>query len=191
MSNTVRKPRHKSRKHRHLTTAQAILVVAEELCASRGPTEIKLADIAAELGIETPSLYRHYDGIGGLIAALACVALQAEIDTFSDLDELSFEEATRTQSARLFDLYITRPGLARFLNVHIAIPGGLAGFESEKTSTLGREFYRVEKNLFQKGELESAMRPMTEVTFLALRFGTAIFATSMLSSRPTISKTQA
>ena len=181
-----RKARHRSEKHKELSTAEAILAVAEDICAQEGPAQLKLSDIAAGLGIETPSLYRHYEGLNGVIGALACTVLQAEIETFSGLDELTFEQAVRTQASRLFDLYMARPGLARFMNVHLAMPRGLTGFKGEKTQLLAREFYRVENKLFQKGLDESAIRPLSDVTFLALRFGAAIFIASMFHSRPAL-----
>jgi AcrR family transcriptional regulator len=179
MTTNVRKPRHQSRRHRNLTTAQAILVVAEEICATKGATNIRLADIAAELGIESPSIYRYYSGLSGLTAALAAVAIKAEIATFAGLDELPFHEALKLQAERLFDLYVDRPGVARFLMVDLAVPGGLQGFEDDETLALVRELFALERKLLERGITAGALRSMNVTTFVAARLGPAFVAIAL------------
>ena len=183
---TARKPRHRSKRHRKLTTAQAILVVTEEMCATVGPTKIKLADIATELGIEPPSIYRHYKGLRGVIAAFGEVALRAEIETFAGLEFLPFRDAFKLQAERLFDLYVSRPGIARFLMVDLAVPGGVHIFEDNDNLELVKELFGLENDLLRRGREEGAIRPMTVTSFIAARLGpalTAISFTDMLAPR--------
>ena len=176
MSVTIRKPRHQSKRHRNLTTAQAVLAVAEELSAKVGVTNIKLADIASQLGIETPSIYRHYDGLKGVIAGLAEIAVRTDIETFDGLDALPFEEAVRVQAERSFDLYVERPGIARFLMADLAVPGGIQGFEHEGSVELVSELFRLESGLLRRGVEAGLVRDMSVTSFAAARMGPAFVA---------------
>ena len=179
MSTLTRKPRHQSRKHRKLTTAQAILAVAEEMCATVGPTNIKLSAIAAQLGIETPSIYRHYAGLDGVNGGLAKVALQAEIDTFAGTEELPFAEALTVQAGAVFDLYVARPGIVRFLMVDYAVPGGLPGFEDEESLALVRKLFGLEKAQMDRGIAEGVLCPVSVPTYVAAKVGPAMVALSL------------
>lgn len=171
-----RKSRHQSRQHRDLTTSEAILVVAEALCADVGANNIKLADIASELGIEPPAIYRHYRGLRGVIAALGEVALRAEIETFSGIGQLPFGEALSVQAERCFDLYVARPGLTRFLMIDLAVPGGVHVFDENKNGELVKLLFRQEQELLERGIAAGAIRPMSLTTFVSARVGPAITA---------------
>ncbi len=186
MPKTTRKARHKSEKHRDLTTAQAILAVVEEICAERGPMSIQLGEVAEQLGIETPAIYRHYKGTKGVIGAFAKVALNAEIDTFKGIENLSFEGALLTQAERMFDLYAMRPGIGRFLMADLSAPGGLSGFENEENLALARELFALEQDLHQRGLHSGALREMSFTAFLAARTGPSLFGfafNELLSNR--------
>ena len=50
--------------------------VAVDLADREGPPAVTLARVAAELGVRTPSLYHHVDGLQGLRRAMALRALQ-------------------------------------------------------------------------------------------------------------------
>lgn len=189
MSVIARKPRHRSRKHRTLNTAQAILAVAEEMCGSVGVTKLKLADIASALGIEPPSLYRHYNGLNGLIAALGEVAIQAEIETFAGVQELPFDNALKLQAERSFDLYLTRPGIARFIMVDLAIPRGIHVFKNSENLDLIKELFRLENELLQRGLQEKRIRPMSLTSFIAARMGPAMLAFAFKDMQSDRSKT--
>jgi AcrR family transcriptional regulator len=153
-----------------------VLAVAEEISARTGVTNIKLADIAGELGIETPSIYRHYSGLKGVIAGLAAVTVRAEIDTFEGLERLPFEQAVTVQAERSFDLYVERPGLARFLMADLAVPGGIQGFENETSLELVRELFALEAELLRRGIEAGVVRDMSVISFTAARIGPAFVA---------------
>lgn len=188
MSVITRKPRHRSQKHKNLTTAQAILAVAEEMCANVGVANLKLSDIASELGIEPPSIYRHYNGIKGVVAALGEVELRAEIETFAGIGKLPFAKALKLQAERLFDLYFERPGLARFSMIDLAIPGGVHIFNDNENLELIKELFKLERDLLQRGIETNAIQPVSVITFIAARMGPAIIAFAMKDMQSTQSK---
>ena len=51
-------------------TRYLILEVAEELIAKNGIEKWRLQDIANELGIQVPSIYRYFDGKAGILKAI-------------------------------------------------------------------------------------------------------------------------
>ncbi|MGI9374032.1 MAG: TetR/AcrR family transcriptional regulator [Hyphomicrobiales bacterium] len=172
-----------------MTTAQAVLAVVEEICARHGPMNIQLGDVAAQLGIETPAIYRHYKGNKGVIAAFANVALRAEIETFAGIEELAFPEALLKQAERMFDLYASRPGVGRFLMADLSVPGGLGGFEREENLRLVSELLGHEQDLLQRGIDSGTLLQMSLTSFLAARTGSALvgFAfNELLHSRWTV-----
>jgi AcrR family transcriptional regulator len=54
----------------HLNTA-AVVAAAADLVNAEGPAALSLSRLAAELGVRTPSLYNHVDGLPGLGRELA------------------------------------------------------------------------------------------------------------------------
>lgn len=180
----IRRARHQSEEFADLTTAQAIVVVAERMCAELGPGKIKLADIANELGIETPAIYRHYKGRDGVIAALGEQALTAEIETFDGVADLPFREAVLQQADRMFALYTERPGLARFLMVDLAEPRGVHIFDGNRNNELVGKLFELERELLDRGVAEGAIRPMSLITFIASRLGPALVAMSFRDFGP-------
>jgi len=179
MQTTTRKPRHRSHQHRKLNTAQAILAVAEEMCASVGANNLKLTDIAEQLGIEPPAIYRHYKGLDGVIAALGEVALIAEIESFDGIEQLPFDEALRLQAERCFDLYMQRPGLARFMMIDLAVPGGVHVFDDNDNLRLIKVLFGCESDLLRRGIENGSIRPMSLTSFIAAKLGPAITTFAM------------
>ncbi len=165
----TRRARHKSIKHKSLGTADAILAIAEDLCANVGPKHLKLSDIAEELQIESPSIYKHFKGRDGVLSALVGRALQAEIDTFDELDDLPVEAALRLQSDRLFALYLARPGIVRLILTDFATPGGLSAFDENRELVMA--LYEKEEKLLNRGIKEQVLRPVSISMFVAARLG--------------------
>ncbi len=141
--------------------------------------QLKLTDIAKELGIESPSIYRHYNGLKGVIAGLGGVALQAEIDTFDGIMDLPFPEAVAVQAERGFDLYFCRPGIARFILTDFAVPGGVHEFQDNNNLVLAKKIFTLEENLLRRGIQHNLIRPMNLTTFIAARFGPALLTFSL------------
>lgn len=53
----------------------AILDVAGQIADDQGMQEVSLANLAKQLGIRPPSLYNHFDGLGGLRKKMAIYGL--------------------------------------------------------------------------------------------------------------------
>ena len=191
MSKFTRKPRHRCKRYASLNTAQAILAVAEESCASSGVTNLKLTDIACSLGIESPSIYKYYNGLNGVIAALGEVSLHAEITTFDDIDKLSFPQAIKLQAERSFELYFSRPGLARFTLLDLAIPGGVHDFQGNSNSALIKKLFKLEEQLLNKGIENNQIQSMSLTTFISARLGPALMTFSLIHlGKSSISKSK-
>lgn len=176
---SVRAPRHRSRKHRNLTTAQAILAVAENLCASKGPANIRLLDIAHELGIESPSIYPYYKGLNAVLAALAGVAIREVIETHAGTRDLPFYNALMEQAERIYDLMVARPGLARIHMADLAVPGGMTSFVSDDNYSLLARSYELENDLLRRGVQEGVVQPMHVISFIAARYGPAMMTMAL------------
>jgi len=58
-------------------TAEAVITVAAELADQQGLADVTLAAVAGRLGVRSPSLYAHVDGIAGLRRSLALRAMAA------------------------------------------------------------------------------------------------------------------
>ncbi|MDM5328901.1 TetR/AcrR family transcriptional regulator [Neobacillus sp. CF12] len=79
----------------------AILEVAGEIADLQGMQEVTLANLAKKLGIRPPSLYNHFDGLGGLRKKMAIYGLnrlyeelvQAAIGVAGDDAVLSISKA--------------------------------------------------------------------------------------------------
>ena len=114
-----------------------------------------------------------------MIAALGEVVLRAEIETFSGIAQLPFDHALKLQAERCFDLYLERPGIARFLMVDLAQPGGLSGFEGNHNLDLIEELFRHESDLLRRGIQAGVIRSMSVTTFVAARLGPVFTAIAL------------
>jgi AcrR family transcriptional regulator len=73
-----------------------VVRVAGEIADAHGLDEVSLAGVAERLGIRSPSLYAHVDGLAGLRRELALAAAAAMTEAFREaMSGLSGEEALR------------------------------------------------------------------------------------------------
>ncbi len=105
-------------------TSDRILEVAEANFARRGYDATALADIAAEVGIRTPSLYKHFESKHALYEAVLDRLLSP---FFQLLGELLTAPGDAEHAARNMRLVATHfmntPNLARLVQ-HAALAGG-------------------------------------------------------------------
>jgi AcrR family transcriptional regulator len=107
-------------------TAERILDAAERLFASRGYAGTTLRDVAAAVGLRTPSLYNHFESKDALYAAVlergispVLAALVAAVETGSSPGALDATALVRTLMTQLAE----RPELPRLIQ-HESLTGG-------------------------------------------------------------------
>lgn len=91
--------------------ADAIVDAAVELIDEQGTAEITLAAVAARLGVATPSLYKHLDGLADLRARLSNRTMAEMTAHFTDAAlGRSGDDAVRTLLHAYRDYVVRHPG---------------------------------------------------------------------------------
>ena len=119
---TAPPPERKGRKGRE--TAERILDVAEEMFAEKGYQGATLRDVAARVGIRTPSLYNHFAGKDALYAAVLERGIGPVLRALAEFD--SGDDPSRDPArlvARMMELLAGRPQLPRLV-LHETLSGG-------------------------------------------------------------------
>lgn len=173
-----RSPRHHSIKYQGIHTADAILQIAEQICADLGYSQLKIATIAKELNIESPAIYKHFKGIQGITNALASESFKQLISLFDELEELTFYDAFMTFSERLIDLFIQRPGLARFLLAEFSAPQGLKGFIGFETENYEKQLTSKYHELLAKSGKEESL-DLSTTSFESVGLGSALLGLAL------------
>ena len=113
-----------SRRAPRRSTSDRILDAAEELFAREGYEAASLTDVANEVGIRTPSLYKHFEGKRDLYVAVIDRLLAPYFELLGKLlappSDVGQAEANLVAVARHF---LTTPNLARLVQ-HAALRGG-------------------------------------------------------------------
>lgn len=106
------------------STRQRLLDAAEAHFARRGYGATSLGEIAGDVGIRTPSLYKHFEGKQALYEAVLERLLGPYFEMLYELLDAprAASEATRNMSAVL-DHYVRTPNLARLVQ-HAALAEG-------------------------------------------------------------------
>ncbi|GGF62768.1 TetR family transcriptional regulator [Paenibacillus albidus] len=91
---------------------QTLVIAAAELADEQGMEEVTLAALAAKLGVRSPSLYNHINGLQGLRTLLAVHGLEQLYATMSlAADGLNGDEAVQAMGQAYVDFARKRPGL--------------------------------------------------------------------------------
>ncbi len=105
-------------------TTEKILDVAEKLFADFGYEATTLRQIATEIGIQQPSLYKHFSSKDALYEAVLARAVQP---LMNELEQRSLQEAQFSQvmsiPAKMLALLSTHPNGARLLQREISTCG--------------------------------------------------------------------
>lgn len=105
-------------------TATRILDAAEMHFAERGFAATSLGNIADEVGIRTPSLYKHFSSKKELYGAVMERLFDPFVSTLNDLLEIPKDERDAAGNlAATLELYFRNPNLARLVQ-HAALTGG-------------------------------------------------------------------
>lgn len=168
--------RHGAAEFEGVSTSDAILVVAESICAESGLNNLQLSAVAARLNIEPPSVYRHYAGLNGITTALARLALQQVIATFDDLDSDDFKLAFLQLAENTFDLFSSRMGLTRLLLSDFSTPGGLAEFDNDDSLQLFSDLMSLESQMLKRAVKAGAFKGYNALSFHSARMGIAVIS---------------
>jgi len=107
-----------------VSTADKILDAAEARFAARGFSATSLGDIADEVGIRTPSLYKHFPSKKELYAAVMARLIDPFVELLNEILATPTDE--RDAAANLetvVDYYLRHPNLARLVQ-HAALAEG-------------------------------------------------------------------
>jgi AcrR family transcriptional regulator len=89
-----------------------ILAAAAELADEFGMQEVTLANLAKKLGIRPPSLYNHFDGLGGLRKKMAIYGIERLYEVLAQAAiGVSGDEAVLTISKAYVDFARKHPGV--------------------------------------------------------------------------------
>ncbi len=89
-----------------------IIEAAAELADQQGIQEVTLANLAKKLGIRSPSLYNHFDGLPGLRKRLAIYGLNMLYEAMADAEiGVSGTEAVLAVSQAYIDFARRHPGI--------------------------------------------------------------------------------
>lgn len=89
-----------------------ILAAAAELADQFGMQEVTLANLAKKLGIRPPSLYNHFDGLGGLRKKMAIYGIYRLYEVLAQAAiGVSGDEAVLTISKAYVDFARKHPGV--------------------------------------------------------------------------------
>ena len=89
-----------------------IIEAAGKLADQQGIQEVTLANLAKKLGIRSPSLYNHFDGLPGLRKKLAIYGINMLYEVMADAEiGVSGTEAVLTVSQAYVDFARRHPGI--------------------------------------------------------------------------------
>jgi AcrR family transcriptional regulator len=162
-STPVVTPRRRGRPRRDAqdrrSPPEKILAVAEELVAKHGVHGFRLRDVAAQLGVQIPSLYNHFKSRDDLLAGLAAqlstegIAAAAAVRVPGEGPLETYRRAARAYAAYLYK----RPAAARISLWQISQEGvEAAGWE--RNAALESEFHRRARDVFERGVRAGAIR---------------------------------
>lgn len=91
---------------------QTLVLAAAELADEKGMEEVSLAALAARLGVRSPSLYNHVDGLSGLRTLLAIHGLEQLYNAMSDASQgLAKDDAVHAMGQAYVEFARRHPGL--------------------------------------------------------------------------------
>jgi AcrR family transcriptional regulator len=126
----VRKQRRKLRIDEPSSTADLILDEAMRIIARRGVEDLRIKDLAESVGIQPPSVYRHFSSREAIISALATkmvADLAAFLPPASDIQPMLWMHAWVRS---LVWFYSARPAYAILILREISTPSGIDAMES-------------------------------------------------------------
>lgn len=129
----VGRPQKIAEVYKGFSTADAILHAAERLCGEQGVGGLKLREVARRVGIEPPSVYNHFKGIDGILAALVQRSILDQIEFYEVPSGMQGHDAVRELCLRSAKYMAQRKGVARLiLNDFAEVHGDKNAFDENE-----------------------------------------------------------
>ncbi|HKU98342.1 MAG TPA: TetR/AcrR family transcriptional regulator [Vineibacter sp.] len=164
-------------------TRELILSEAMRLVARGGVEELRIKDIADAVGIQPPSVYKHFASRDAIIGTLARQMVD-DIAQFVQVDVALEPGPAIEQWARgVVWFFATRPAYAYMLLRDLATPGGYEAIvaalgpaeETYKLAPLKARHVKLEQ-VIQNGVDRGIFRPMDAGTLSAMIYGAVLMA---------------
>lgn len=173
-----RASRRRLRQNEPIGTRDLILEEAMRLIARDGVEELKLKDIADAVGIQTPSIYRHFESREEIIAVLARTMLDELAQFLSPDPELPPIAWMESWARGLVWFFAAKSAYVRMLLRDLATPGGFGplttAFGPVEDATKIDAVGRINENLrvaYMRGVAEGVFKPGIHPSFFSLMFG--------------------
>lgn len=163
-------------------TRRLALEIAERIVAVEGVGGLRLKKIADEIGIQTPSLYKHFDGREAILRALS-EKYVADLATQFDFDELSDPQEVLIRGVRsIVELYALHPAWTRLQMRDYSSAEGVEALSRytgglEKVATEGplKGFATRVRKILQEGARIGVFREVFVADFINVLLGSLSF----------------
>ena len=163
-------------------TRRLALEIAERIVAVEGVGGLRLKKIADEIGIQTPSLYKHFDGREAILRALS-EKYVADLATQFDFDELSDPQEVLIRGVRsIVELYALHPAWTRLQMRDYSSAEGVEALSRytgglEKVATEGplKGFATRVRGILQEGARIGVFREVFVADFINVLLGSLSF----------------
>ncbi len=173
--------RRRHRQNEPQGTRELILAEAMRLIARDGVEEMKVKDVADAVGIQTPSIYKHFENRDAIIAELSrnmVEELAQFLNPDPDLPPLAWLE---TWVKGLVWFYASRPAYVRMVLRDLATPGGFEPMVAalgpvEETANIDAvaRFDDAFRAAYAKGVDAGVFQPIDHSTFYSMLFGAVL-----------------
>jgi AcrR family transcriptional regulator len=179
----LRKPRRSLRTDDPGSTRDLILEEAMRIIASQGIEELKVKDLARAVGIQPPSVYRHFTSREDIIAALATRMVDDMAARLQPDAALAPRDWMHAWVRGLVGFYASRPAYAIMILREMATPAGVEAMEAA-LGPPGEAFTRSPlketsdrfSRVYARGVAEGVFRPRDHAQLTAALLGAVLSA---------------
>lgn len=152
-------------------TREKILVAAEELIAVRGVERLELKDIAERVGIRSPSVFAHFDGLDAVVQAVGKRLVERIILSWRPFDIVETPEKRLRRGVRgLVEHFAENPATVRLLLRGMSGPTR-QGEERQRIDAMRAMIAQPIGHLFKLGIEAGEFRKVRVEAFMAQMLG--------------------
>jgi len=176
-----RTPRRRLRQNEPVGTRSLILEEATRLIGRHGVEEMRLKDIADAIGIQTPSIYRHFESREAIIAELTRTMVEELAQALNPDPALAPAAWMECWARNLVRFFADKPGYARMMLRDLATPGGFDPISAalgpvENTQKIDA-IIRINESFraaYQRGIAAAAFDKAIDPSFFSMMFGAVL-----------------